>query len=120
LTALVVILVLLAIVVSVCFYAAGQHKNKKPGTGPAQNNGNPGFRIHSGQEPGFKIISMSGSPQPSPPLTGRPPRNLAPTMPGVAAQDFNLQEVSQNLTAICKLTGRRAGDCHCDRHKAKK
>jgi len=118
---LVVILVLLAIALSIGIYLAGKAKNKQQGIVPAKKTGDPGFIIRSQQDSGFKIISVSGKPQPPPMLGDGQFKGIWQKVPPAGiADNFNLHEVTQNLTAICKLTGRKAADCNCDRHRTKK
>ncbi len=74
----------------------------------------PGFVIQSPPAPGFTIVSVSGG-QHIP-----PPRNTASNGAAAATNGFEFVGVTENLTAICKLTGRQAADCTCDRHKGKR
>jgi hypothetical protein len=72
----------------------------------------PGFIIHKPADPGFKVVNFTGilGAQPS-----QRPKNARATSAG--ANGFDFIEVTQNLTAICKLTGKKAGECTCDLHK---
>jgi hypothetical protein len=71
----------------------------------------PGFIILGNPDPGFTIVARSGSQQTP------PPKNPGATKPAAATPGgFEFVEVTQNMTAICKLTGKPAGKCTCERH----
>jgi hypothetical protein len=74
----------------------------------------PGFKVRrKNQDPGFSILSETGGH-----AARRPPRTkpaaIRPTGPG--GFDY---VVNVNPTAVCRLTGKQAGDCQCDIHKGK-
>jgi hypothetical protein len=79
---------------------------------PAVPPGEPGFFIHQPPDPGFKIEHLSaGRATPS-----RGPANH--TVPNNAGgKGFSPGESRTNLTAFCKLTGKTAAECTCERHK---
>lgn len=70
----------------------------------------PGFRVHP--EPGFTVVNRTGGQRTGPPVNAGAGR---PGKPGTAG--FTSAGVTQNLTAICKLTGVPAGGCTCERHR---
>lgn len=74
--------------------------------------GEPGFTIHHNPDPGFTVVARSGLRRVPPPRNARTAHHPA------TADGFEVGQITRNLTAICKLTGRPAGDCACDRHLA--
>lgn len=64
-------------------------------------------------DPGFTIVSRTAGH--TRPFKG----NERPRVPGPHVGDFYAVEVSENPTAICKLTGKEVNQCTCDKHKAK-
>lgn len=68
--------------------------------------GQAGFQIKP--DPGFNIVSRTNAPP-----------GGATTAPGTAAHTTTTPagfgQVTQNLTAFCKLTGKRVADCGCIR-----
>lgn len=81
---------------------------------PAKVPTEPDFFPQNPANPGFTIVSVSGV-QPISPL-----KNTAHKGGDAATNGFEFVEVTENLSAICKLTGRRAVNCTCDRHKGKR
>jgi hypothetical protein len=82
--------------------------------GPEKAPAEPGFAIHTPPDPGFTIASVShGQHTPS-------PKNTAYKRPTAATNGFEFVGVTENLTAICKLTGRQAANCTCARHQGKR
>jgi hypothetical protein len=123
----VILLVLLAIAVAVTVTVTA--KTRRPPGGPPSMPGinnpglinpasppaepaAPGFIIQANPDPGFTIVARSGSPQ-TPPPKNPGATKLAAATPG----GFEFVEVTQNMTAICKLTGKSAGECTCERHR---
>jgi hypothetical protein len=123
---LIVILVLLALAGAVavawkCWQGTSGFRalNSQPGEPMLRNPEEepptePAFIIQSPPSPGFTVVSVTGGHDiPS-------PRNAGAKMSTAAANGFEFVGVTQNLTAICKLTGRQAANCSCDRHRGKK
>jgi hypothetical protein len=79
--------------------------NPVHGPSPAE----PGFRVHP--EPGFTIVSRSDNGWPGPRDNTGPRKPITPGTGG-----FMNAGVTQNLTAICRLTGAPAGECTCEKH----
>jgi hypothetical protein len=84
----------------------------------------PGFNIETGypgkgQDPGFIILGQTNG-HPSPGRPGMQQPRQAPRREPRAGTDGFRYVISDNPTAICKLTGRRVRDCTCDKHKGKK
>lgn len=80
---------------------------------PAEAPAEPGFTIQTPTDPGFSIVSVSHGSR----ITT--PKNPCYKRPTAAANGFEFVGVTENLTAICKLTGRQAAICTCDRHKGR-
>ena len=128
--ALIVILILLAIIGTTSSVVAYRRKPGKPPaiklgllpmaplSPPADQSGEPGFVVHKKLNPDFTIVSVTGKPPATP--HHQAPTNHGPVMPGAHATNFSVTEVSQNLTAICFLTGKKAADCGCQMHKGGK
>lgn len=108
----IVVLVVLGLSFGVWLFQSGAGKKAlKPGQNnlvdpgqAAQLPGQPGFQIKPG--PGFKIVSRTDGQPISPPAVG-------PNGPVTTNNGFG--QVTQNLSAICRLTGNRVGDCTCPR-----
>lgn len=87
---------------------------------PPPYDGGPGFTIvdrHAGErtDPGFAVRDVStGRRQKAQPGSGRTARRG----PSAGAVGFSFV-VSDNPTAICKLTGRPVGTCACDKHQGR-
>jgi hypothetical protein len=82
-------------------------------TDPAQiplAPGEPGFQVKS--DPGFNIVSRTGG-QP-----GSPPQATGVKKTARTSKGLGDVTVTQNLTAICRLTGKRVTDCTCTRCSA--
>jgi hypothetical protein len=79
---------------------------------PAEVPAQPGFAIQAPSNPGFTVMYVSPGRQ----VTAS--KNGAHFRPA-AANGFEFVGVTENLTAVCKLTGRQAADCKCDRHRGR-
>jgi hypothetical protein len=65
-----------------------------------------------GAGPGFRVVSVTGGTLP--PAGRRDPAAKSP-----AATGFSFVTVSENPTAICKLTGDQVRTCTCDKHRGR-
>jgi hypothetical protein len=96
-------------------HGPGKGMMLKPGPGnqlvdqaqPPHLPGQPGFQVRP--DAGFVIVSRTDG-QPMPPS---PPIDVTKFATG--KKGLNDVTVTQNLTAICRLTGTRVTDCTCGR-----
>jgi hypothetical protein len=121
------IIILLAIVVSAALVTTGRRRSRgsravappppRPRPVPPKPPADPGFLIQKPADPGFTIVRRTAAPQ-VPRRSGS--ARHAVKNPVGDTDDFSVVSRAVNPTAICKLTGRKAGACTCDLHKPKK